>query len=142
MTDDLRARIATALLRRAHIGPETDLDHVLVTGTVDALTDAVMAIVEPAIHQARHYVRGACRYCGGRPNGYAGKRPKPHAMRCQLYVGPLEHRFAGKSETFLGYVDECTCGRSWRDEDGGCPDAALDWRGPKPAVEAAGDGDE
>jgi hypothetical protein len=106
VTDDLRFRIAAALLQRAHIGPEAGIARVVVTGAVDELTDAVMAVAEPAIHQARH------------------------AMRCPLYVGPLEHRFVGKSEMLIGYVNECSCGRGWRDGDGGCPDAGLDWRGP------------
>jgi hypothetical protein len=133
VTDDLRFRIAAALLQRAHVGPETGIARVVVTGAVDELTDVVMAVVEPVIHRARHYVRGVCRYCGGRPHGYAGRQPEPHVMSCPLYVGPLEHRFVGKLEAFIGYVNECSCGRSWRAEDGGCPDAGLDgldWRGP------------
>ncbi len=63
-----------------------------------------------------------------------------HAMRCSKYVGPLEHRSVRTDDDFFNAPrHECVCGQfypHWADEDatvlGTCPDAAVDWRGPRP----------
>jgi hypothetical protein len=85
---------------------------------------------------------GGCRTCPGR----IGHRPRPHAMYCRLYVGPLEHRWIRKDRngTFGGTDHDCLCGGWFRrgglaghgdgteDAEVVCPNADQDWRGPRP----------
>lgn len=86
-----------------------------------------------------------CRYCGrphpASPTGatWAAKgRPVPgHALNCRYYVGPLYHHRTGSHRALTGDHADCSCGRSypdsvWDDPRPQCPDAALDWRGPRP----------
>lgn len=127
MTADLRARIAEALEECRVLTP-------------DAQADAVMAVVQPELDRQRirmqRYSRGRCRICGATDPDFPWPehRRRPHAMHCRLYVGPLEHEKRGGRPGVLGigWRNDCTCGRSYSDEDGRCPDAAVDWRGPRP----------
>lgn len=124
-------------------------DHI-VGAEVHTVTDAVMAVVEPRLWRARHTVRGRCRYCGAlvdpnHPHVEWILAASVHAMRCQMYVGPLEHRWVGKriNGTFGGLDHECACGGSFRlgglagSGDGSetaepvCPNADQDWRGER-----------
>lgn len=83
-----------------------------------------------------------CKSCGvahpAHPTAVAwaamGKPPRGHAMHCLRYTGPLEHRPTRLEKGVIGYRHLCTCGTSYpADADPlQCPDAALDWRGPRP----------
>lgn len=67
-----------------------------------------------------------------------------HQMYCPKYVGPLEHRMRTSDLTFTGALRyTCSCGQIYPAhtddvfEEGSlgenlCPDAAVDWRGPRP----------
>jgi hypothetical protein len=64
-----------------------------------------------------------------------------HRPACPKYVGPLEHRIVSGHQGPVGWRVACSCGQTWLeyDDDGnkrGCPNAALDWRGPRPESEA------
>ena len=97
--------------------------------------ESLRAEHEECLHRARHYIRGRCRYCGG---GYA---TRPHRMHCQLYVGPLEHRWVHKDEndTFGGIDHSCICGGWFRaggaaspGEEPICPKSSETYRGIPP----------
>lgn len=88
---------------------------------------------------------GKCRLCSVQHPGlwpsYRGLdgRPWPgHRMYCGKYAGPLTHQVAGGNHGFLGWRPQCACGQSWLEDPGDgtrqetCPDAAVDWRGPRP----------
>jgi hypothetical protein len=77
-----------------------------------------------------------CRICG-KPHARSpymhGKAPREHAMWCRHYVGPLTHAKARTEKALIGYKILCTCGNSYpADGTAQCPDAHLDWRGPRP----------
>jgi len=65
-------------------------------------------------------------------------RPLPgHMMSCPHYVGPLEHHKTGGHQALMGWHADCSCGKSYPDDlwaapPDHCPDAAIDWRGPRP----------
>jgi hypothetical protein len=77
------------------------------------------------------------------PNTLGGRRGKPwpgHLMSCPAYVGPLQHRVVNGHQVLMGWHHDCECGKSypdeaWADQPVRCPDAALDWRGPRPESE-------
>lgn len=110
---------------------------------VQAMADAVMAVVDPALWRANNLIRGNCRYCGGHIS--AGK---PHKMYCRNYVGRIEHRWMGirPNGTFGGLDYDCVCGDSIRvggiagvDTDRPrCPSFDKTWKGPEPKGVVAG----
>lgn len=139
MAVDLRARIAQAL--RDH---DADMDGAEpaheADGEYGCCADAVMAALKAVAdkpgHDPRHYTsHGRCRYCGATEEAWPWpeQRRRPHAMYCRLYVGPLKHDKRGSRPGVLGigWVNECACGRSWRDQDSACPDAGNDYRGDR-----------
>lgn len=87
---------------------------------------------------ASEWPRGSCRRCHIVHPDYPSPGAKiingKHRMRCPKYVGPLEHRIANSFLTAFGGIrNECICGASYTAEAATCPDAELDWRGPRPA---------
>lgn len=78
------------------------------------------------------------------PDTLPGRKGRPwpgHLSRCRFYVGPLEHRVVNGHQGSFGWRNDCSCGTSypddaWADPPVKCPDAALDWRGPRPETEA------
>lgn len=137
VADDLRTRIESAI---GPIASWVEVDYAsLTTGaslTTD-LVDAVMLVVDEALWNARNTSNGKCRNCGALIlENWARvlrREVQPHRMWCSFYVGPLEHHRTGSHKMAIGWANGCSCGKSWRDEDGGCPDAAETWRGPKEA---------
>lgn len=88
----------------------------------DCIADAVLAVVEPAMWNARHTVRGKCRYCGALLDqrlAFTEKQKSQlgvHRMYCRFYEGPLEHSWVNKrwNDTFGGLEHYCSCGGSFR----------------------------
>lgn len=108
MADDLRTRIEVSLAPHVHNGH-------LVDAEIGDVVDAVLPVVQEAIHHATVY---DC--CGQLLYG-------PHTMACPRYVGPVDHwRVHGPD----GDVS-CTCGWSWPAFGEEC-DNAETWRGPLP----------
>jgi hypothetical protein len=142
MSDDLHARIATALRDHDRImdggDPARDADD-----GYECCAEAVMAVVGPEIERvrthARDYSRGLCRSCGATDPAtpFPEHRQRPHRMWCRLYVGPLEHHKSGERPGIYRYMDQCACGRAYHAEDGDCPDGGVDWRGPRPDGDGA-----
>jgi hypothetical protein len=108
--------------------------------------EAAEAEYKPRLERMRDYTSaGNCRSCGTRHGG-------THHMSCRHYVGPLEHKWIKKdwNGTFGGIDHRCTCGGWFRkgglaghgdgteEAEAVCPNAAQDWRGPRPEEEAHG----
>jgi hypothetical protein len=134
MPDGLRARIEAAI---EPIASWVEVDYASVTTgaslTAD-LVDAVMLVVDEALHRASHTDRGRCSYCRVIVSEvllYGDPKPPlpPHKMSCRFYVGPVEHRVVGGAPSLTHWATRCSCGRSYDVEDGGCPNAEEDWRG-------------
>lgn len=112
---------------------------------VDTVWDELIAPLYDARRFAREWPRGTCHRCYVRhpehPAAGVSPRTGRHFMRCPKYVGPLEHRSAHSHLMAFGSLrHDCTCGKSYPDWDedgqpGICPDAHLDWRGPRPDAE-------
>lgn len=82
----------------------------------DEDVQALLAEVErlrAALLRSRDYrPDGGCRTCPGR----IGDRPRPHAMYCRAYVGPLTHEWVSTrpNETWGGIDYDCRCGGWFR----------------------------
>lgn len=134
MPDDLRARIFEALTNTPtaaianacdnlplpltrHIsgrgGHNHDFTCALCTGDVEALTDALMPVVEDAIYRA-----GLTDCCG--------QLFATHTMACEHYVGPVEHWKCHERDGVF-----CTCGWRWPEGAQECENTAR-WRGALP----------
>lgn len=148
MADDLRARIENALTNTAAaflrseqdapftrhgVGHNYDGSCALCRGEVDTLLDAVMVIVEDRLDRVHNFHMGRCRWCGQLTEAAwrTSKKPRAHGRGCRLYVGPVEHRVVDVRDMVIGQSNVCACGTWWRNEEGGCPNAAETWRGPK-----------
>ena len=107
---------------------------------VDQVWDELIAPLYDARQMSIHWTRGQCRRCSApHPDShYAKTRHRlGHAMHCPLYVGPLEHRVVRGHQALMGWHNDCSCGRSypceaWAVPPVRCPDADVDWRGPRP----------
>jgi hypothetical protein len=112
-----------------------DLAHQVWTEVVSPVYDRVAF--------TRDWSRGQCRRCGVQhPEWWAAlyttKKWPNHRTYCPKYVGPLEHLVVKEDHTIIGTPRNlCSCGKSWLPEqDWGCPDKDVDWRGPRPEPEA------
>jgi hypothetical protein len=126
VTDSLRTKIVAALDDCRTLTP-------------DAQADAIMPIVEVEIARVRQHAlafteRGTCRSCFGTDDTWTGSAKRPHKMWCRNYVGPLAHRRDRLHDDVYHVMDKCTCGRSYRAEDGPCPDAGITWREREPVT--------
>lgn len=159
MSDDLRARIAEANsktrsqieaallnatasdaashfdapLSRHGDGHNYDGTCALCRGDVGALLDAIMPIVEEKLWRANWTSHGKCTFCNALVlEDWArsrGREVQPHRMNCHFYIGPVEHYVTGGSQALTHWSTNCSCGRSYNAETGGCPNAEEDWRG-------------
>lgn len=120
---DLRARIVDVLKAAG--------------GDTEALADAVMAVVNASSMQAFHNPRGRCRWCNVITSEVLarGRELKPHRMTCRFYGGPVEHRPIGGHQMFTHWATDCSCGKSYDAERGGCPNATEIWREPASTTE-------
>lgn len=116
----------------------------------DAVWDEIIGPLYDSRTMRTDWRRGDCIRCSTpHPALWAGTRaardgkPWPgHRQDCPKYVGPLAHRVLRGHQALMGYMNDCACGRSypddaWADPPVQCPDAALDWRGPRPESEAS-----
>lgn len=123
VSDAMRLRLAGALEPLVH------------NGRLDAkpndVLDAVMPVIDEVRWRQMHVSRGRCRWCNVIVDGALlhGKPMRPHLMRCRFYVGPVEHRQVGGYQALTHWSTECSCGRQYDAERGGCPNAEEDWRG-------------
>lgn len=116
----------------------------------DQVWDDLIAPLYDARQMSIRWQRGQCRSCGApHPESTTAKTRlyKGHARHCRLYVGPLEHHSVGGFASFAGWRRRCSCGQSWLEYSGGelresCPDADVDWRGPRPEGSCSAAGGE
>lgn len=116
------------------------LESIIPSGYVDAVWDELIAPLYDARRFTAEWPRGTCKRCYVRHPAHPMTGPgrdTGHRMRCPKYVGPLTHKKAHSHRMAYGnYKAECSCGKSYDeyDDDGNpnsCPDAAVDWRGPR-----------
>jgi hypothetical protein len=118
--------------------------------TADVVWDELIAPLYDARSMSVRWRRGQCLRCNApHPESEFARTKKRlgHLMYCPLYVGPLEHHYAGGRQAFAGWRRTCSCGQSWLEYVDGehretCPDAAVDWRGPRPDASCSGVGEE
>jgi hypothetical protein len=109
----------------------------------DRIWDEIIGSLYDSRQWSSQWRNGHCRHCRvEHPAWWAQRHPADrqwpgHRTYCPRYVGPLEHHETGGHHAFMGWRQGCSCGQSWLqyDDEGNkqtCPDAALDWRGPRP----------
>jgi hypothetical protein len=107
----------------------------------DRVWDEIIGPLYDARQMRLGWRNGHCIRCGvphPESQRVTSTRPWPgHRMTCRKYVGPLEHRIVNGHQALMGWNSDCSCGRSylddvWAEPRQTCPDAALDWRGPRP----------
>lgn len=100
----------------------------------DEVWDELIAPLYDARQMSIRWQRGQCRSCGvPHPESQFAKtkRRVGHSMHCPLYVGPLEHRVVRGHQALMGWHNDCSCD-AWAVPPVQCPDAGVDWRGPRP----------
>jgi hypothetical protein len=120
------------MVHEGHIGEEA----------AQKVWDMLVAPLYDTRQAGRDWPRQQCRVCQAlHPSHRDYERSvyrRAHQMRCPKYVGPLEHRRNRSDVMFMGHINiECTCGTRYNELDTedspqNCPDAAVDWRGPRP----------
>lgn len=110
----------------------------LAPDVADVVWDELIAPLYDAREFGRRWPRGNCAHCHvPHPAVSLSGKVRPHRTYCPRYVGPLEHNLQGGNQSFAGWRLRCSCGQSWLEYAEGerretCPDAAVDWRGPRP----------
>jgi hypothetical protein len=108
----------------------------------DQVWDELIAPLYDARTWARRWPGGRCRSCSvSHPGMTMSGIVRPHRMSCPRYVGPLQHRYATGHQALMGWKNVCTCGARY-DPDESCPDADVDWRGPRPEGSCSPGGEE